>query len=69
MAESSACTGWQAHALLSPKHSIRLGCSNAHSLCNPTHQNSRLRSVISTMIEKEVQLLALSDIRWPGHGD
>ena len=30
--------------------------------------NSRLRDVLKTMMEKDVQLLALSEVRWPGHG-
>ena len=70
-AELSACAGTagrHAHALLSPKHSIRLGCWNVRSLGNPTRQNSRLRAVLSTMTEKEMELLALSEVRWPGHG-
>ena len=34
----------------------------------PTKQNSRLRKVLCTMSEKGIHLLALSEVRWPGHG-
>ena len=56
------------HTLLSPKHSIRLGCWNVRSLGNPTRQNSRLRAVLRTMAEKRLDVLALSEVRWAGHG-
>ena len=56
------------HALLSPKHYIRMGCWNVRSLGNPTQQNSRLRAVLRTMVEKRIELLALSEVRWCGHG-
>ena len=55
-------------SLLSPKHSVRVGCWNVRSLGNPTRQNTRLRNVLRTMSEKNVHLLALSEVRWPGHG-
>jgi len=55
-------------SLLSPKFSIRLGCWNIRSLGNPTRQNSRLREVLRTMKEKSLEVLALSEVRWPGHG-
>ena len=54
--------------LLSPKSSIRVGCWNVRSLSNPTKQNSWLREVLCTMSEKGIHLLALSEVRWPGHG-
>ena len=54
--------------LLSPKSSIRVGCWNVRSLGNPTKQNSQLREVLCTMSEKGIHLLALSEVRWPGHG-
>ena len=47
---------------------VRLGCWNVRSLGKPTKQNSRLRDVLRTMAEKNVKLLALSEVRWPGHG-
>ena len=58
----------RADALLSPKSNIRVGCWNVRSLGNPTRQNSRLRDVLSTMAEKNLHILALSEVRWPGHG-
>ena len=36
------------------------------TLGNPSKQNSRLRDVVLT-IENEIELLALSEVRWPGH--
>ena len=38
------------------------------SLGKPTRQNGRLRDVLRTMREKKMELLALSEVRWPGHG-
>ena len=54
--------------LLTPSHSIRIGCWNVRSLGNPTRQNGRLREVLHTMKEKSIDVLALSEVRWPGHG-
>ena len=51
-----------------PKSSTRIGCWNVRSLGNPTKQNSRLRDVLHTMNEKHIQVLALSEVRWPGNG-
>ena len=65
---SSGCGGTSSPSLLSPKHNIRVGCWNVRSLGNPMRQNSRLRAVIRSMAEKRIQLLALSEMRWPGHG-
>ena len=55
-------------ALFTPKSNIRIGCWNVRSLGKPSKQNSRLRGVLRTMAEKNVQLLALAEVRWPGHG-
>ena len=54
--------------LFTPKFSIRLGCWNVRSLGNLTRQNRRLRDVLRTMKEKSAEVLALSEVRWPGHG-
>ena len=51
-----------------PKSSSRIGCWNIRTLGNPSKQNSRLRDVIHTKEEKKIELLALSEVRWPGHG-
>ena len=58
----------KADALLSPKSNIRVGCWNVRSLGNPTRQDSHLRNVLRTMAEKNLHILALSEVRWPGHG-
>ena len=50
------------------KASTRIGCWNVRTLGNPSKQNSRLRDVLRTMEEKKIELLALSEVRWPGHG-
>ena len=54
--------------LLTPKHSIQIGCWNVRSLGKPTRQNGRLREVLHTMKEKSLNVFALSEVRWPGHG-
>ena len=61
-------SGHTGDTLLTPKFSIRFGCWNVRSLGNPTRQNGRLRDVLRTMKEKSVEVLALSEVRWPGHG-
>ena len=61
-------SGHASGTLLTPKSSIQLGCWNVRSLCNPTRQNGRLCDVLRTMKEKSVEVLALSKLRWPGHG-
>ena len=52
----------------SPKSSTRIGCWNVRTLGKPTKQNGKLRDVIRTMEEKKIEVLALSEVRWPGHG-
>lgn len=55
--------------MFTPKFSIRTGCWNVRSLGNPTWQNGRLRDVLRMMKpEKSIEVLALSEVRWPGHG-
>ena len=39
-----------------------------HSLGKPTRPNSRLRDVLRTMRERKIELLALTEVRWPDHG-
>ena len=56
------------HTLFTPKHCIRIRCWNVHSLGKPTRLNSRLHDVLRTMREKKIELLALSEVRWPDHG-
>ena len=57
--------GYGGHTLFTPKDSIRVGCWNVRSLRKPTRQNGRLRDVLRTMREKKIELLALSEVRWP----
>ena len=52
----------------SPKSNTRIGCWNVRSLGRPGKQNSRLRDVLRTMKEKNIEILALSEVRWPGQG-
>ena len=52
----------------SPKSSTRIGCWNVRTLGKPTRQNGKLRDVLRTMEEKRIEVLALSEVRWPGHG-
>ena len=50
------------------KASTRIGCWNVRTLGNPSKQNNRLRDVLRTMEKKKMELLALSEVRWPGQG-
>ena len=59
--------GYGIDTLFTPKDSIRVGCWNVRSLRKPTRQNGMLRDVLRTMSEKKIELLALSEVRWPGH--
>ena len=54
--------------LFGPKINTRIKCCNVRTLGKPTKQNGRLRDLMHTMAEKKSQLLALSEVRWPGHG-
>ena len=65
---SSGSVGNLDHTLLTPKYSIRFGFWNVRLLGNPTRQHSRLRAVLNTMAEKQIQVLALAEVRCPGHG-
>ena len=67
-AEPRAPASHAGHTLFTPKNCIRVGCWNMRSLGKPTRQNSRLRDVLRTMKEKDIELLALSEVQWPGHG-
>ena len=58
----------KANVLLSPKANVRVGCWNVCWLGNPTRQNLRLCDVLCTMADKNLHILALSEVRWPGHG-
>ena len=60
--------GQAGHTMFTPKHCIRVGSWNVRSLGKPTRQNGRMRDVLRTMREKKIELLALAEVRWPGHG-
>ena len=66
MCDSGA--GEASASLFTPKSSIQLGCWNVRSLGNPIKQNGQLKDVLRTMKEKCLEVLALSEVRWPGHG-
>lgn len=46
-----------------PKSNIWIGCWNVRTL-----GDNRLRDVLCIIEEKNIELLALSEVRWPGHG-
>ena len=66
--EMSSSPWLSSSSFLSPKASTRCGCWNVRSLGNPSKQNSRLRAVLRTMSERAIDVLALSEVRWPGSG-
>ena len=51
-----------------PKSRTRIGCWNVRSIGSLSDQSAQLRSVIDTMKSKNIDLLALSESRWPGNG-
>ena len=54
--------------LIHAKSSTRIGCWNVRTLGSLSDQSIQLRSVIDTMKSKHMDLLALSESRWPGNG-
>ena len=38
------------------------------ALAEDSYKTKWLRDVLRTMREKKIELLALSEVRWPGHG-
>ena len=53
---------------LHTKSKTRIACWNVRTLGSLSDQSSQLLSAIETMQKKKIQLLALSETRWPGHG-
>ena len=53
--------------VFTPKSNTRMGCWNVCSLGNPMKQSGRLCDILRTMREKSIEILALSEVRWPGH--
>ena len=54
--------------VFTPKSNICVRCWIVRSLGNPTKQNGRLCDILRTMREKASEILALSEVRRPGHG-
>ena len=54
--------------LFVPKASTHVECWNVRLLGNLTKQNGRLHDVLRTLKEKAIEILALSEVRSPGHG-
>ena len=50
------------------KPRTRIGCWNVRSLGSLSDQSAHLLSVIDIMKSKSIDLLALSESRWPGNG-
>ena len=57
------------HYIFSPKASTRFACWNVRTLGKPTKQNMRLRELLRTLMEKKIELAALSEVRWRGQGE
>ena len=46
----------------------KIGCRNVRSLGNPTKFSLKLKNLIETMKEKNLSLLAMSEVQWTGSG-
>ena len=53
---------------LHAKSRTRIACWNVRSLGTLSNQSAPLLAAIKTMNEKRIELMALSETRWPGHG-
>ena len=58
----------KAVSLLHAKSKTSIGCWNVRSLGSLSRQSDRLVACLRTMEEKQIDLLALSESRWPGQG-
>ena len=47
---------------------MRIACWNVHTLGSLSDQSAQLLATIDTMKKKRIELLALSETRWSGHG-
>ena len=59
-----AKVGFTFHA----KSKTRIGCWNVRTLGALSGQSKKLRSVLRTMKEKRIEILAMSESHWPGQG-
>ena len=55
-------------SLFHAKSKTRIGCWNVHTLGALSGQSEKLRSVLRTMKEKRIEIVAMSESRWPGEG-
>ena len=58
----------KAVSLFHAKSKTRIGCWNVRSLGSLSGQSDQLIACLRTMKEKRIDLLALSESRWPGQG-
>ena len=58
----------KSHTFLHAKGKTRLACWNVKSAGSLSAQSFKLHQIIKTMSDKSVDLLALSESRWQGHG-
>ena len=55
-------------SLFHAKSKTRIGCWNVRTLGALSGQSEKLRSVLRTMKEKRIEILAMSECRWPSQG-
>ena len=56
------------NSLFHAKCNTRIACWNVRSIGTLSDQSEKLQSVLRTMKEKRIELLALSESRWTGQG-
>ena len=54
------------HGFVHAKSHTRIGCWNVRTLSSLSEQSAQLRTVLDTMKSKNMDLLALTESRWPG---
>ena len=58
----------ESREFLHAKSKTRIACWNVRTLGSLSDQSAQLLATIDTMKKKRIELLALSETRWPGHG-
>ena len=58
----------KSQAFLQAKSKTRLACWNVQSAGSLSAQSFKLQQIIETMTDKNIDLLALSESHWQGHG-
>ena len=66
--KTKSTTKSKSHTFLHAKGKTRLACWNVQSAGSLSVQSFKLREIIRTMSDKSIDLLALSESRWQGHG-